>query len=105
MVKSFLVALVGTLTAFLLWLLPAIGLTATALELPEDLQELLTQAASDLNFPYPGAVEKKSEDLAESPEHSPLDSPTDLTSNRKPNRGAAQDQEVQKAVPDRQHLD
>jgi hypothetical protein len=104
MVKFFLIALVGTLTAMLLWLLPGIRLSATALELPEDLQDLLTQAASDLNFPYPGAIEKKSDDLEESPERSPLDSPPVLTQTPV-TRGPAQAQEAQKAPPVRQRLD
>jgi hypothetical protein len=48
----------------LLWVVPSLDQVATALELPEDLQNLLNQAATDLNFPYPTPTAADSVDEA-----------------------------------------
>jgi hypothetical protein len=52
----------------LLWVVPSLDQVATALELPEDLQDLLNQAATDLNFPYPTPTAADSADEAPAPE-------------------------------------
>ena len=116
MVKSFLVVLVGTLTAVLLLILPGLGLSVAALDLPDDLQDLLTQTASNLNFPYPGAVEKNAEDLEEGLESSQFDSPRfdnprpdtarlDSAEGLRPGQALTQGPEVRKAAPVRPRLD
>jgi alpha-ketoglutarate-dependent taurine dioxygenase len=64
MAQSFWLSLVSILMVVLLWILPSLDQAAAALELPEELQDLLNQAATDLNFPYPTAKEADSADEA-----------------------------------------
>ncbi len=58
MAKSFWSSLSSILIALLFWIVPSLDQFALALELPEDLQNLLNQAATDLNFPYPAKTDK-----------------------------------------------
>jgi hypothetical protein len=77
MAKSFWIGLLGISMAVLFWIVPSLSQFASALELPEDLQNLLNQAAADLNFPYPApAPADKDEDSAEQTPNG-LDQPLD----------------------------
>lgn len=62
MAQSFWLSLISILMVILLWIVPSLDQAATALELPEELQNLLNQAATDLNFPYPTTKEADSAD-------------------------------------------
>jgi hypothetical protein len=64
MAKSLWFGLISILMVVLLWIMPSFHQFASALELPEELQDLLNQAATDLNFPY-SAPAKEDEDSAE----------------------------------------
>jgi hypothetical protein len=107
MVKSFLVALMGTLMVVILLILPGLGRSAVALELPEELQNFLNQAASDLNFPYPASAEKSSEESSEDQgqtetlDQSWLANPTELMPKTP---APTQGMEAQKAALTQQHL-
>jgi hypothetical protein len=64
MAQSFWLSLISILMVVLLWVVPSLDQVATALELPEELQNLLNQAATDLNFPYPTPTATDSVDEA-----------------------------------------
>jgi hypothetical protein len=64
MAQSFWLSLISILMVVLLWVVSSLDQVATALELPEELQNLLNQAATDLNFPYPTTKEADSVDEA-----------------------------------------
>jgi hypothetical protein len=115
MAQSFWVALinilvnilVGILAAVVLWLVPSLDVPASALELPEDLQNFLDQAASDLNFPYPFSsdedLEQDRTERTESSNRVPHKPPTAL---KAPGIEAPTlSLEAQKAASSQQHLD
>jgi hypothetical protein len=64
MAKSFLIGLMSILIAAIFWLVPNLDRLTMAIELPEDLQDLLNQAATDFNFPYSAPTEEESVDQA-----------------------------------------
>jgi hypothetical protein len=105
MAKSFWIGLLSVLMAVLFWIVPSLDRFASALELPEDLQNLLNQAAADLNFPYP-APANEDEDSAEQPPDV-FDPPIDRrTSIKAPAIEApVPPPEAQKGTPFPQHLD
>jgi hypothetical protein len=103
MAKSFRIGLISVIMAVLFWIVPSFNQFATALELPEELQNLLNQAATDLNFPYPAPIDQDSAD--ETPEgldpsldrHSSFKSPT--------TEAPSLSSEAQKDTPAPQHPD
>jgi hypothetical protein len=66
MTQSFWLSLISILMVVLLWVVPSLDQVADALELPEELQNFLNQAATDLNFPYP--TPKEADSVDEAPE-------------------------------------
>jgi hypothetical protein len=105
MAKSFRIGLFSVLMAVLFWIVPSLDRFAAALELPEDLQNLLDQAAADLNFPYPAPAEEDEDSAEQLPDV--LDQPIDYrTSFKAPAIEApAPPPEAQKGIPLPQHLD
>jgi hypothetical protein len=68
MAKSFWIGLLSVSMAVLFWIVPNLNQCASALELPEDLQNLLNQAAADLNFPYPAPADKDGDSAEQTPD-------------------------------------
>jgi hypothetical protein len=108
MAKSFRIVFISVLMAAVFWLVPNLDRFATAIELPEDLQNLLNQAATDLNFPYPAPTDQ---DPAEEPPEiiaPALDSRASLNApalNAPRLKAPSPASEVQKGEPIPQHLD
>jgi hypothetical protein len=105
MAKSFWISLVSVLMTVLFWLVPSFQQSASALELPEELQDLLNQAATDLNFPY-SAPTNEDEDAAEEQMSKVLDQHLDSrTSFKAPTlESPAPPSKGQKAAPSPQRL-
>jgi hypothetical protein len=105
MAKSFWIGLVSVLIAVLFWIVPSLDRFAFALELPEDLQNLLDQAAADLNFPYPAPANEDEDSAEQTPDN--LDRPIDHRTGFKAPaiEAPAPPSEVQKGKPFPQHLD
>jgi hypothetical protein len=103
MAKSFLVGLMSILIVAIVWLVPSLDWCAIALELPEDLQDLLNQAATDFNFPYPIPTDEDA--VHQTPEK--LDQPLDRRASLKaPSIEAPSPApEGQRVAPSPQHPD
>jgi hypothetical protein len=103
MAKSFWSGLISVLMALLFWIALSFDQFATALELPEDLQNLLNQAAADLNFPFPAKTDEDSTKQTSDVLDQSLDRRTSFTA---PSIEAPSPQsEVQKDVPPPQRPD
>lgn len=103
MMKSFWIALTGLFAAALLWLMASLDLPAVALELPEDLQNLIDKAASDLNFPFPFSADAEVEEESEEPAQALAEYPAAL---RAPEiQAPIPDLEAQRAASVPQRLD
>jgi hypothetical protein len=105
MAKSFWIGLLSTLMAVLFWIVPSLDQFASALELPEDLQNLLNQAAADLNFPYPAPADEDEDSAEQTPDvlDRPLDRRTSVTAPLI--EAPAPPSEAQKGTPSPQHPD
>ncbi|MCG9893395.1 MAG: hypothetical protein MH252_20270 [Thermosynechococcaceae cyanobacterium MS004] len=101
MVKSFFVRLTGILTIIVLWGVPNLQvslLKPAALELPEDLQTLINQTASDLNFPLPLFPEEEAAEQSSSEDSEDLNS-ADFTQPRSTLRTGAKASGVKASQP------
>jgi hypothetical protein len=103
MAKSFWIGLSSVLMALLFWLVPSLNQYASALDLPEDLQNLLNQAASDLNFPYPAKTDEDTAEQTPDVLDRPLDRRTSFTAPTI--EAPVPPSEGQKDAPSPQHLD
>lgn len=105
MAKSFWIGLISFSMAVLFWIVPSLSQFASALELPEDLQNLLNQAAADLNFPYPATADQDEDSAEQTPDV--LDQPLDYRASfTAPTiETPAQPSEAQKDAPSPQRPD
>jgi hypothetical protein len=101
MAQSFWLGLINILMVVLLWVVPSLDQVAAALELPEDLQDFLNQAATELNFPYPTPTEADSADEAPEVQAPSLESRTSIKAPMI--EAPSVSSEVQKGMSSAQH--